>query len=332
MSWQYESLSLTSELPGWISEADLDMYWLLELGAVHGKERRSKEIVREHQASVNCPSGVLPVIANHAAVEQDERFIDKPQLMAWFPGNFAGIANEDRTAAGISWLVDQLDPQHIVLDWHTNNNGTSFNGCGRRVSAAALAASYLLNPVPPVHFDAWSTFYQNIPRAASVEDGRSYDVASETARRQEIGQALATIIELRPKGLQELYFDEIVHKLSFMQTILEVELVDPATYRPNPDVMAVLDELETCNLSEGNSGEIDLSLKARKVLGLQEDTRYFATSAHYHNQSPVIDSDALRLDALPDGRQRLLAWGAIHALVQPPTREEDGDMVVFDAA
>jgi hypothetical protein len=327
MSWQFESLTTTSELPDWISEEALSEQWLLLMGGTHGEEREQIEYVRSRMGYGYFSPGLLPIIANHLAAEHGQRSISTTQLMSQYPGNFDGDTNESRTAAGITWLIDQLNPERVVIDCHENSCGNRYFQIGSKVMPAALTAGRLLGHTN-VWVYHWSKFSKLSPFAVQVEEATPRRQVDRIDYFAETDKQLQHIAKLGYKGLTAFFHDEAVsEQLHYLDFAAEPLLVNPRDRTPNWDILDILPELEGLGVENGDMTTITLSEKVQKILGLPPRRQYYAVSGGYDNRSAPVDNSTL---GLSDDVERKLAWGDILMDRLPPRVDPISGALVFD--
>jgi hypothetical protein len=322
MSREFDSLQKTSELPSWLtSEEQLAEYWLLEIGGTHGNESDHIDYIRSRLGKGAFPHGVLPVIANRAAADVGERYIDDEQLMAWYPGRFswqAGpnerLTNEEQTAAGITWLIGRLAMKHLAIDRHQSNNQSArFAAFGPRTTPAALAAAHLMRHTNMLCVP-WSKFDQMAPRSLCIEEPVPEEPAAKHDYFQRADEQIRQIASLGEAGLAALYHDEQLWKdKNYYGSLTEIALVDPRTQAPLTSVLNVLKELEDIGSDAAFGDELDLTQRVREGLGLDPHEQYFINCVGYQNVSPQLSLPAKVLSAagLSEDRERRLYWGTL---------------------
>lgn len=328
MSLEYESLQQTSQLPERLDEELLHNYWLLLMGGTHGNEQDQVEYVRGLVTANHCYAGLLPIIANRAAADSDQRSISKKQLMEWYPGDFSSTVNENRTAAGITWLLSKLAKNHLAIDRHSNPNRDKYMCVGSKTTPAALAAGRLLGQ-SNVQILGYSDFTNLEPSSLVVEDTLPYTGLSLSESYEVLDRKMAEIAALGYVGLTNEYFDKnVASKLRFFKSEREILLADPYTHEPDMSVLSILNELESTVASNKWATEISLSDKALKALELkklEDGQKYYVEAHNYRNCSPPMKNADLKLS---DDKQRQLCWGVIMTASPPPTASDD--YLVFD--
>lgn len=324
MSWQFESLSLTSKLPDWIDEEVLHEQWLLIMGGTHGEEEGQIEYVSNRMDRGRLAPGILPIIANRLAVELKERSVSGIELMSCYPGNFSSIVNEDRTAAGITWLIDHLNSKRLAIDRHENNCDNRFLLIGSQAVPAALTAGWILG-----HTDVWITrwlsFNNTSPSILGVEEAAPQLYNDRLRYFAETDSQLNDIAKLGFSGLTEAFYDEAVSKqLRYFEFAPEPILINPTDRTLNQDVLAILPELEESGVKDGTMTAITLSRRAQEVLQLPPRQQYYAVSGAYDNRSAPVENSLL---GLPDDIERRLVWGAIIFECPPPQLDPDSEIL-----
>ncbi len=224
---EFQSLQLHSGLPDWLrNEAELSTYWLLEMGGTHGDESDQVEVVRAHQQEDLGALGILPIIANKLAADRGIRYItdeeQSEQLMAYYPGDFHGHSNQDRTAAGITWLVNSLRDNHLVIDRHSSALGERYAAFGHITTPEAIAAGYVMGH-DIGHIYRLAPFSRVIPESVSIEEAMPRDAEGRESYFKDTLEQLQLVAELGYAGLTALYYaEQLAERIIFSEMVTEI--------------------------------------------------------------------------------------------------------------
>jgi len=298
---------------------------LLEMGGTHGDEQNQVAYIRDRMSPGGLPAGVLPIIANREAADTGQRYIGRRQLMAWYPGSFEGETHEERTAAGITWLIDRLNPNHLVIDRHDNSCSDRYAYFGYRTTPAAIAAAHIMTHTVAV-VSGWSRFCTSAPRSLAVEEAVPPDAAAHYHKEADL--QIERLAQLGESGLTALYHDmRLGEEMQFFEILLEVNLVDLLTGAPNPKVLNILPELEALDLTEGWGAEINLSDQAKDALGIARNVQCFRDAGGYSNRSLVVANATL---GVSDDTPRKAIWGAVMRKQLAPRPLPGTDLLTFE--
>lgn len=332
MSREFDSLRKTSLLPDWITlEEDLGRNWLLVKAGTHGDERGEIEYVRSRMGEGDLPPGILPILANKEAADQGIRYTGTQQLMSWYPGRFPWqatqeLTNEDQTAAGITWLIDQLASPSLVIDRHNTHRNDRYGFVGERTTAATLAAAHIMGH-RVIELSRSSPLPNSTPDYIAVEEATYTDIESQKRHHEQVDRQLATIASLGYTGLTAYYYDESIgEQLTYYELVREICIVEPRTRTPNLPVLSILPELEAIEASADWGAEINLSQKARKTLGLHPTEQYYRCAPAYENWSPHIENTRI---GISDDKKRRVCLGTILARRAMPRSLPGTDVLFF---